>query len=62
MHQLYGGDLDGIRARLDHVVDLGADLLYLTPFFPAESNHRYNASAPSTGSTRCSGVTRRCAR
>jgi alpha-glucosidase len=42
--QLYGGDLDGIAAHLDHVADLGADTVYLTPFFPAESNHRYNAT------------------
>lgn len=42
--QFYGGDLPGITARLDHLVELGANLLYLTPFFPAPSNHRYNAS------------------
>jgi alpha-glucosidase len=43
--QLFGGDLDGIVEHLDHVASLGADALYLTPFFPAESNHRYNASS-----------------
>lgn len=42
--QLYGGDLDGITEHLDHVARLGADTIYLTPCFPAESNHRYNAS------------------
>ena len=42
--QLYGGDLDGIVEHLDHIVDLGATVLYLTPFFPARSNHRYDAS------------------
>ncbi len=42
--QLYGGDLDGVLAHLDHVADLGVDTVYLTPFFPAESNHRYNAT------------------
>lgn len=42
--QLYGGDLDGIADHLDHVARVGADTLYLTPCFPAESNHRYNAS------------------
>ncbi|MFL6060115.1 MAG: glycoside hydrolase family 13 protein [Marmoricola sp.] len=42
--QFYGGDLDGIMEHLDHVVALGADTIYLTPVFPAESNHRYNAS------------------
>ena len=42
--QLYGGDLDGIIAHLDHIASLGVGTIYLTPFFPAESNHRYNAS------------------
>jgi alpha-glucosidase len=43
--QLFGGDLDGIVDRLDHVASLGATTVYLTPVFPAESNHRYNASS-----------------
>lgn len=42
--QFYGGDLDGITAHLDHIASLGVGTLYLTPFFPAESNHRYNAA------------------
>lgn len=42
--QWFGGDLDGIATHLDHVASLGVGTLYLTPFFPAESNHRYNAS------------------
>lgn len=42
--QLYGGDLDGIVERLDYIASLGVGTIYLTPFFPAESNHRYNAS------------------
>ncbi|AYF98132.1 glycoside hydrolase family 13 protein [Protaetiibacter intestinalis] len=41
--QFYGGDLDGVREHLDHLVDLGVTLLYLTPVFPARSNHRYDA-------------------
>ena len=44
-HELYGGDLGGIEARLGHIEGLGADLLYLTPFFPAGSTHRYDASS-----------------
>lgn len=43
--QFYGGDLDGVRERLDHLVDLGVNLLYLTPVFPAASNHRYDAAS-----------------
>lgn len=42
--QLFGGDLDGIVEHLDHVEQVGATILYTTPVFPAESNHRYNAS------------------
>ena len=42
--QFYGGDLDGITENLDHIAALGATVIYLTPFFPARSNHRYDAS------------------
>lgn len=42
--QLYGGDLDGVVEHLDHVAAAGADILYTTPVFPGESNHRYNAT------------------
>ncbi|GAA0498986.1 alpha-glycosidase [Paractinoplanes deccanensis] len=44
LRTLYGGDLDGIARHLDHVTGLGADTVYLTPFFPARSNHRYDAT------------------
>jgi alpha-glucosidase len=43
-YQCYGGDLDGVAARLDHIADLGANTVYLTPVFPARSNHRYDAA------------------
>jgi alpha-glucosidase len=42
--QFFGGDLDGVAEHLDHIQSLGATLIYLTPFFPAQSNHRYDAS------------------
>ena len=42
--QFYGGDLDGVIDRLDHIASLGADTVYLTPVFPAGSVHRYDAS------------------
>jgi alpha-glucosidase len=42
--QVFGGDLAGIEAHLDYISDLGADVIYLTPFFPSESNHRYDAT------------------
>lgn len=43
--QFYGGDLLGIEEHLDHLERLGVNLIYLTPVFPAPSNHRYNAVA-----------------
>ncbi|WP_246846317.1 glycoside hydrolase family 13 protein [Humibacter ginsenosidimutans] len=43
--QFYGGDLDGAAERLDHLVELGVTLVYLTPVFPGRSNHRYDAAS-----------------
>ena len=42
--QFYGGDLAGVADKLEHIQELGADVVYLTPFFPARSNHRYDAA------------------
>ncbi|MGB3375515.1 MAG: glycoside hydrolase family 13 protein [Microbacterium sp.] len=39
----FGGDLAGITDRLDHVVSVGANAIYLTPIFEADTNHRYDA-------------------
>ncbi|MDQ1555138.1 MAG: alpha-glucosidase [Actinomycetota bacterium] len=41
--QFYGGDLAGIEDHLDHLERLGITTVYLTPVFPAQSNHRYDA-------------------
>jgi alpha-glucosidase len=41
----YGGDLPGIEQHLDHIEELGANVIYMTPFFPAGSTHRYDASS-----------------
>ncbi len=43
--QFYGGDLYGVAEHLDHIQAVGANTLYLTPVFPADSSHRYNASS-----------------
>lgn len=43
--QVYGGTLWGVAEKLDHLQGLGIDALYLTPFFPSRSNHRYDASS-----------------
>jgi len=39
------GDLQGIAARLDHVVELGVDAIWLTPFFPSpQRDHGYDVA------------------
>lgn len=43
-YELYGGDLRGVEQHLDHIESLGANVIYLTPFFPARSSHRYDAT------------------
>ncbi|MDX6409577.1 MAG: alpha-glucosidase [Gaiellaceae bacterium] len=40
----FGGDLPGIEAHLDHIESLGANVIYLTPVFPAGSTHRYDST------------------
>jgi alpha-glucosidase len=43
-YEWFGGDLPGIEAHLDHIERLGANVIYLTPVFPAGSTHRYDAT------------------
>lgn len=43
-NSFHGGDLEGIRRKLDYLQDLGVNALYLTPIFQATSNHRYNTT------------------
>jgi len=43
--QFFGGDLWGVIDHLDHLKKLGVTLIYLTPIFPGQSNHRYDASS-----------------
>jgi alpha-glucosidase len=40
----FGGDLAGLTQRLDHIAELGANVVFLTPIFPAGSTHRYDAT------------------
>lgn len=42
--EYYGGDLWGVLDHLDYIEALGANVIYLTPVFPAGSVHRYDAS------------------
>jgi cyclomaltodextrinase / maltogenic alpha-amylase / neopullulanase len=41
----YGGDLQGVIAKLDYLSSLGANTLYLNPIFEAHSSHKYDAAA-----------------
>lgn len=38
----FGGDIKGIIEKLDYLKDLGINLVYLTPVFKSDSNHKYN--------------------
>lgn len=51
-----GGDLKGMTQRLEHIRDLGADVLYMTPIFVSKSTHKYDtidyyAIDPTFGTT-----------
>lgn len=39
---LYGGTLKGITQHIDYLKDLGIQVIYLTPIFKSESDHKYN--------------------
>lgn len=39
---LAGGNLKGITEKLDYLVDLGIDALYLTPICEGRTNHKYD--------------------
>lgn len=39
-----GGNLRGIREKLDYLAGLGVEVLYLNPIFMAASNHRYDTA------------------
>ncbi|MBT9488907.1 MAG: glycoside hydrolase family 13 protein [Rubrivivax sp.] len=41
--QFWGGDLKSVASKLDHVQQLGADVLYLNPIHLAYTNHKYDA-------------------
>lgn len=43
-NNFFGGDLVGIRNKLDYLKDLGITGIYLTPVFTSPSNHKYDTS------------------
>ncbi len=38
----FGGNLDGVTAKLDYIAALGVNCIYLSPIFEAASNHKYD--------------------
>lgn len=38
------GDLRGVMEHLDHLKELGVDILYMTPIFESPSGHKYNTT------------------
>ena len=40
----YGGDLSGLTEKLDYLVDLGVNTIYLNPIFASPSNHGYDTT------------------
>ncbi|QIZ06675.1 amylopullulanase [Priestia megaterium] len=43
-NDFFGGDIAGIKAKLDYLQSLGANTLYLNPIALAPSNHKYDAT------------------
>ncbi len=43
-YDFYGGNLDGITAKLDYLEDFGVNLIYLNPVFLSVSNHRFDTA------------------
>ena len=42
-NSFYGGDIEGIRQKLDYLEDLGITIIYFNPLFESKSNHKYDA-------------------
>ena len=42
VREFYGGDLQGVLCKLDYLVDLGVEVVYLNPVFVSPSNHKYD--------------------
>ncbi len=40
----YGGDIAGVREKLDYLQDLGVTAIYFNPIAEAKSNHRYDCA------------------
>ena len=42
VHNFYGGDLAGVRSKLDYLQYLGVEVIYFNPLFVSPSNHKYD--------------------
>ncbi len=42
VREFYGGDLQGVLAKLDYLQELGVEVIYLNPLFVSPSNHKYD--------------------
>lgn len=40
--EFYGGDLEGVRKKLDYLSGLGVEVIYFNPIFVSPSNHKYD--------------------
>lgn len=40
--EFYGGDLEGVRQKLDYIQNLGVEVIYFNPLFVSPSNHKYD--------------------
>lgn len=43
-NDFFGGNLNGVRAKLDYLSSLGVDVIYFNPLSMAFSNHRYDTA------------------
>lgn len=44
LYSYFGGDLRGIQSKLDYLMDLGVNALYLNPVFQSAAPHRYHTT------------------
>ena len=42
VREFYGGDLEGVRQKLDYIQGLGVEAIYFNPLFVSPSNHKYD--------------------
>lgn len=42
IRRFYGGDLQGVKEKLDYLKELGVEVIYFNPLFVSPSNHKYD--------------------